>query len=155
MLKNYQPGTRMLVVAANGSTLLANYRGTALTIDEAGGYFTFSASTAYTAGDYRYVIKDSDGDIIESGIFRILPSLGTGVDSRTSAQKALDAIIATIEGLATDKNESVAVDSMNLKRKTSHELLALKNHYQEQVDAELASMAGGQAANEYYTRFTK
>jgi hypothetical protein len=146
-----QAGTLYRHPAASGSKLTANNGTSVIAINEADGYISFSASTTYAAGNYRYVITDSDGLVTESGRFDMLPSLASG-DGRTPNQKILAIIDDVIAGRASQSQLSVSVGDKAIRYMTHAELLDMRSHYEELVDSEAAALSGFNNQN-YVTRF--
>lgn len=151
--KYIQTGVKTRIATSDDYTLKANSKGVALEIEEADGYITFPAATAYIPGLYRYVIVDEDDLIVESGTFEILPSLASG-DARTAKQKIVDLIDDVIAGRATQAQLSVAVGDMRVQYMPMDELLSFRAYYAELAEEEVAAIAG-KNSNEYYARFTK
>lgn len=152
MLPSYiQAGTLYQHPASTGSTLTANNGTAIITINESGGYISFSASSTYASGSYRYVITDATGAATESGCFEMLPSLASG-DGRTKNQKILAAIDDVIEGRSTQNQLSVAVGDKSIRYMTHAELLEMRSHYAELVDDESAAISGFNNQS-YVTRF--
>jgi len=142
MLPSYiQAGTLYQHPANTGSKLTANNGTSVISINESGGYISFSASTAYASGLYRYVITDSTGVVTESGCFEMLPSLASG-DGRTQNQKILAMIDDVIAGRATQNQLSVSVGDKSIRYMTHAELLEMRSHYAELVDNEAAAISG-------------
>lgn len=89
-----------------------------------------------------YVAKAENiaGDVytVLSGSVQVLPDLATSgpIDTRTHAQKVLDAIKASIEGRATKDEQEYTIKDRSLKRMTIEELLKFKALYEKEVALE-------------------
>jgi len=148
-----QAGVKTAIEAETGYTLTANNGSVAISIAESGGYITFPAATSYTSGTYRYHITDTDGVVTEAGIFDIMPKLASG-DGRTPNQILLAAIDAVLAGRASSNQLALTVDDKSIRYMSHAELLLLRAHYADLVDAEIAGL-GGVDPNSYYSRFSK
>lgn len=109
----------------------------------------------YTAGTYfwqAFVSKSGDRKPVDSGRIDILENpidITQPKDGRTHARRVLDSINAVLEGRAThDQQRYVlqavgrSVDKMPIK-----ELLAFRDYYLTEVQAEEAAAAGGKNRN--------
>jgi hypothetical protein len=92
------------------------------------------ATTAgYKHGDYKWYSYVDDGTSrynVASGSISILPDPSTVTDSRSHVKKTLDAIEATIEGVATNDQKAYTIAGRSLQRYGLDELLMLKDRYQ-------------------------
>lgn len=105
-----------------------------------------ATSALWAPGDYDYqavVVKGTEEHTVEVGSLKILVNLRTlpqGYDSRTHAQKMLDAIIALEESRATKEESEYLIGtgptSRHLKHLTPNELLIWRRHYQVEVEQE-------------------
>ncbi len=101
-----------------------------------------ATTTQYKAGEYIYTViieRDSDSERkkISQGSMTLRPALDTdNGDIRTHAQKVLDAIEATIEGVASKQQQSYSIAGRSLSRYSHSDLLMLRKTYQERVNKE-------------------
>lgn len=141
--------TRVAYSADGPVSLVANCAGVVLTLTgvlQADGTYlvTFPAATAYTAGVYTYLATENVSGIvtrIDSGTFRILPSLVSG-DARSRARVILDAIEAVILGRATRNQRNVTVGDKTIGYMSHAELVAARDYWREEVEAEEAEDLG-------------
>lgn len=104
-----------------------------------GHQITVSASTsgAYPAGLYtatKYVTKTATGERYTLGQIPItihpdLAAATTATDTRSHAQKVLDAIEAVIEGRAKSGDQEITIDGTRLVNMTVDQLLKLRSTY--------------------------
>lgn len=128
-----------------------------------------SETTGFSAvlGDAVWIAKLTlstdtyDGGYGLTEILENPDSATTALDLRSHAKIVLDAIEACIEGSATREEGSLTVDfggvSRALQFRPLTELLAMKRHYQDLVDAENAEAAvaaGKPSGNRVLVRFT-
>lgn len=100
----------------------------------------------WTVGQYffsGYVYKDGDRFKVDQGEFEVTPDFqsGTGaLDVRSDNQKALDAIVATINGSASYAEQSFEINGKQIVRFTIGELLKAKAYLEDEVAKEKASL---------------
>lgn len=115
--------------------------------------FTVAASTTanWLPGTYRVVGKVADGTsthTVSIANIEILRDLSTSdnYDTRSHAQKCLDAINTVLEGKATRDVLQTTIAGQSIGRMSFNELLAAKAHYQDIVNGEAVS-AGTKGRN--------
>lgn len=107
-----------------------------------------SDTGAWTAGDYAYTIRATDGTNVhevESGRVRITPDLATaeaGFDGRSANRIALEAIEAVIAKRASLDQERYRINNRELYRTPVADLIKLRAHYVALVSKEEASRKG-------------
>ena len=137
-----------------------------LTAVKTGSLHTFSATAAvtatWTAGDYWYSIRATDGtDIveIESSTLAIGDDLGaslTSYDGRKHAERVLEAIEAVIEGRATSDQQSYKINNREIVRIPIADLLRWRDKYRAEVSMiKSAATLGGGLGQRVNVRFTK
>lgn len=115
---------------------------------------------AYAAGRYEWaarVTDSTDTHTIATGIWQILPALGTALDTRSHARRMLDAINALIEGRAVDGDIDVVRTTIG-DHTTEFDLptlIKLRGQYAALVASEdrAAAMARGERAGTLQLRF--
>jgi len=118
-----------------------------------------SATTAaYPPGRYGYtalVSLSGDRIAVGSGSIEILPDVASldSLDSRTFAEKTLDALEAVISGKASKDQLQYALNGMSLARYTWDELIKARNYFRGEVQKEQRAKAG-KKANKVYVRFS-
>lgn len=137
--------------ATDGWTLTYSFRGKELaqidvesTAD--GSLHSFNVSSATTSawipGKYVGVAKVSDGSeshTIWKGYLEVFPDLSqqdANFDTRSHAQKCLDAINTVLEGKATRDVLSTTIAGQSISRMSFSELLSAKAHYENIVAGE-------------------
>ncbi|MEO1221842.1 MAG: hypothetical protein AAFY42_10900 [Pseudomonadota bacterium] len=93
-----------------------------------------AASSALQVGDHRYLIaatKDGDRASLDFGTVHVLPDpAADGVDQRSAAKRALDAIDAVLENRAGSEDvEYTFEDGRSIKKVPHGELLMVRKHY--------------------------
>lgn len=120
-----------------------------------------STSSAWAPGRYRwqaYVAKGAERITLAAGEIEIkanLAAVTTGLDTRSHAQRTLDAIEATIEGRASADVQQYEIAGRRLSKIPLPELLELRDRYRRDVRAEKASEALAQGLapkNRLYVR---
>ena len=141
-------------------TLTADFRAseaTAITAvasaDSDGTSHLFNVAAATTAqwlpAVYRGIIRASNGShtaTIWTGTLEVLSDyaqMESGTDTRSHAQKCLDAIESVLEGKATRDALSTTIAGQSITRMTFDELLRAKTFYQSVVDQENAKDLAG------------
>lgn len=116
-----------------------------------------SISSGYQSGEYAYTIYFSDGTdrfTYESGFVSVLPDLtATAIDTRTPAQKALEAIKATIQGVATTAHQQMSINGRSLSRYSIDELLKLKSDIEKDIKSEERANQFGKTGKKILVRF--
>lgn len=119
-----------------------------------------AATTAsYVANDYDWRSRVSfNGEVftISTGRIKILPSMATAVDLRSSARTALEAVNAVLENRATSATAEYEIAGRKLKYIPIPELLALRSRLQQDVRAEddaQRAASGLGSRNRIYVRF--
>lgn len=102
-----------------------------------------TTTAAWAAGSYSwaaYVTKAGQRFTVDSGVITISPDPGvvSSLDSRTHAQRVLEAIQAVIEGRATRDQEEYTIGNRSLKRTPLRDLMLLRDRYRAEVNAEAA-----------------
>lgn len=110
---------------------------------------TAATSAAYVAGDYdvvAYVQNGAQRKTLESGKFKILPNLAgatAGIDTRSAAQKCLDALDAA---LATYGNKAYMqeyeIAGRRMKFTSLADFIKARNQLKAEVAREAAKQAG-------------
>jgi hypothetical protein len=110
-------------------------------------------TAGYTDGDYKwfsYVVDSGDTvrHSIASGTVTIKPDQSSDTDARSHVKKVLDAIKATIEGIASKEQQSYSIAGRSLSRYTPSELYDLKKEYEALYTRELSdeSIANGEGS---------
>lgn len=124
-----------------------------LTATVVDGVFRFeipaATSAAYVAGPHAYSLRLSNGATVaeaEAGSLSIaanLASAAAGFDSRTHAQKTLDAIEAVIAQRATMDQMRYRINNRELERTPIADLLKLRATYRAEVAREQRAARGG------------
>ena len=102
-------------------------------------------TVGWTTGEYRYeayVYKYGERHTVEFGRSTVTPDfqLGTGgLDIRTTNEKILDAIIATIQGTATTAEQQMSIGNKSISRFSPLELEDLRGRYEYYVRRERAA----------------
>lgn len=101
----------------------------------------FATTAGYKSGRYKYAVRVTDGTlsyVAAEGWLEVKPNpAATGNrDHRSWARRALDAVEATIEGRATDAQQSMTIRDRSVSRYTLKELLDLRNTLREEVRSE-------------------
>ena len=105
------------------------------------------ADSAETVGVYRWqsyatLMDDSERYLVESGTCEILTdfaSESSGYDPRTSAEKMLDALNATLVGKASQDQLSLSIQGRSLQRMDPAELLTWRSKMKTEVKREQAA----------------
>jgi hypothetical protein len=117
----------------------------AVTVDAA-------TTAAWDAGSYRvqaYVTKGTDRHTIGTGLVRVLPNLAAatgGLDTRTHAQKVLDAINGWLESQAPVYG-AMEINGRKISYYPLADLLKLRDRYQLAVNTEQRLAGGGLGGN--------
>ena len=114
--------------------------------------FTETATNTKTwkAGHYRYALvasrKQGDDVVqVDSGTMEIIPDLlamTDGTDTRSHAQKVLEAIEAVLEGRARKDQSKYKINNRELERTPLPELLEFRKTYKAEVARELRKAKG-------------
>jgi hypothetical protein len=113
------------------------------------------ATAAWAAGTYSwhsYVTKAAESYSVATGSIQLLANPRTttsGLDLRTNAQIALDAVQATLSGKATSGTSSYRIGERELRSYTITELIQLESKLKADVAREInaARIAAGQPSN--------
>ena len=104
-----------------------------------------SITATWTAGEYRWFfqVANSDSYILEEGIVKILPQISalSGIDSRSTVKKVLDALNSLIEGKATKDIETYSIAGRSLTKMNMRDVLRWQKYYKELYRRELADEA--------------
>lgn len=152
--KAIQAGVTLKISAKPGDTLTANSGTHIITLTESGGYFTLAHDANYQPGRYRYTITDTSNELVDAGIFQMLPSLATG-DGRTETQRIYEAICARLAGTATQGQASIQIDGKSIRYLTISELERAKRVYEELLEDEITEITGKSRTDSYYAKFTR
>ena len=118
------------------------------------------STSVWLPGLYRgvaYVTDGTDRYTIWSGTLEVLPDLaqaGDNYDTRTHAERCLDAINLVLEGKATRDVLMTTIAGQSITRLSFDELLRAKAYYESIVAAERAKERGG-AGLQILARFTR
>lgn len=102
-------------------------------------------TVGWTTGQYRYeayVYKAGERHKVDFGRFEITPDFQLGVgglDIRTTNEKILDAIIATIQGTASSAEQQMSIGNKSISRFSPMELEDLRARYEYYVRRERAA----------------
>jgi len=94
-----------------------------------------SATASYTVGIYywdAYITKDSDSERIriDSGQWEVIENLATATtDPRSSNKKIYDAVLAVIEGRASQDQMSYSIAGRSLSRMSIQDLISFEGIY--------------------------
>ena len=94
-----------------------------------------SATASYTVGIYywdAYITKDSDSERIriDSGQWEVIENLATATtDPRSSSKKIYDAVLAVIEGRASQDQMSYSIAGRSLSRMSIQDLIKFEGIY--------------------------
>lgn len=107
-----------------------------------------ATSAGWSAGAYAYAVRVTDGaDVwqLERGEIEIegdLTAALAGADHSTHAQRVLAAIDAILEDKATLAQQSYTINGRTLMRRSTRELMALRQVYSRKVAREKARARG-------------
>ena len=121
-----------------------------------------AVTDAFTAGDYKWFsyVEDAGETVrysVASGSMTVNPDQSSDTDARSHAKKTLDAICATIEGIATKEQQSYSIAGRSLSRYTPAELYEFKQQYEALYNKELQDeniANGGGSGRTVKVRFT-
>jgi len=99
------------------------------------GFYSWAAFVE--KGSERYSVSRGTLEIRVSSV-----AMPAGFDSRTHAQKTLEAIKAVIEKRATMDQQEYTIQGRQLKRMPMADLIAFRKEYERMVNSELATEAG-------------
>jgi hypothetical protein len=128
------------------------------TPDGCGGHLvsiSVAQTTTWPAGAYQWrarALRAAEAVTILSGSLQVLPAFGAAIDARSSAQKALDAVIETLSGRASSATAEYEIEGRKLKYIPIGELLRLKSHLTQEVAKERAA-AGAAPIGRIYVRW--
>jgi enamine deaminase RidA (YjgF/YER057c/UK114 family) len=98
-----------------------------------------STTSGWAAGPYSWsswVEKAGESYTVESGQITILPDprqVAAGLDSRSQAEQALDAINAKLAGKASDAIERYTINGREIRYYPLADLIKLRSHFVQQV----------------------
>jgi len=102
--------------------------------------YTAASSASVSPGRYEWFARCSKAGIVQTiarGEVQVAPNISaTGIDSRSSARAALDAIQKRLTGVATDAVLKYEIAGRRLEHYSLTELLALESRLQQEVRAE-------------------
>ena len=111
----------------------------------------------YSPGEYAYSIvlfSADDRHTIETGFTHVIADLAsTGADSRNKYRKIVDAIDASVLGLATAAQKQVTINGRAIERFTPEELIVLRDKYAKLAQSEERAIKGLSPAKKVYVRF--
>jgi len=96
----------------------------------------------YLPGRYQwqsYIIRSSDNERItlDTGVFTVTADLAKSInDPRSDARKGLNAVTAVLNGRASKDQEAYSINNRSLSRTPLPDLIALKKHFQAEVNRE-------------------
>ena len=126
--------------------------------------FSLTAATtaAYEAGSYEFkliIINGTDKFLLRSGSINIIEDFIAatgGIDPRSQVKKTLDAINASILGVASKEESEYSIQGKNLKRMDINSLILARGKYEsfykQEQDADRLK-AGLQTRKKIYLRF--
>jgi hypothetical protein len=116
------------------------------TASPSGDAFAMSLSTADTSalspGRYTlsaYVEQTGKRVLVDQRDLEVKPDLSAAADRRSYAQRALEAIEATILGAASNSQQQVEIDGRSISRYTPEQLIVLRDRLKREVEAEKAA----------------
>lgn len=119
-----------------------------------------SVTSGYSAGDYTLVVSVISGDNrYRLGVYNVEITADlsqAAADLRSDAQKVLDALTASINGLATDNQLAMSIGGRSISRMSLDELINAKERYEQIVAKEQAAqdrVDGKAARNTVRVRF--
>lgn len=122
--------------------------------------FAFSISSTTTADfikrDYKYQViasKSGEVELYEEGDVVIYPLLSATGDYRTDNEIMLDAIIATMKGIATREQRSLKFADREFEYLTLDELIKAKKYYEAEVRKERNIASGKKAIPRILERY--
>lgn len=118
---------------------------------------TASETAAYPAGQYAYslVLFSTDERItVESGFVTVIANLeNDGASTKNKYQVIVDAIDASVLGLATAAQKQVTINGKAIERFTPEDLIQLRNKYEKLAKSEARRIDGQPANRKIYVRF--
>lgn len=129
------------------------------TADGAGGHLlsiTVAQSALWPAGTYQWrarALKALEAVTVLSGSLQVLPAYSAAIDARSTAQKALDAVIETLGGRASSATAEYEIEGRKLKFIPIADLLRLKSHLTQEVAKERATLTGASLSSRIYVRW--
>lgn len=122
---------------------------------------TSTTSSAFVAGSYFWALEAIDGNdrtTLATGTVEILPDTGTvptPFDTRTHAQRMLDAIEATLEGRITADVQVLSIRGRSVTKIPAAELLVMRDKYRAEVQRERVASGLAPARNKVFVRFAR
>jgi hypothetical protein len=119
-------------VTATGTVVNGEFRislSSAVTAPMQPGRWYWSAYLTRTSDNQR--VQIDDGEMTVEANRAVDPS-----DTRSHAQRTLDAIMAVIEGRATEDVQSYTIGGRQINKMGPDDLIRWKNHYRQEVEAE-------------------
>lgn len=100
-----------------------------------------SVTATYPPGEYRFVARVSDGTTFKTVAngwtsVQMDPAAAGIHDTRSWAQRTLEALEATLEGKATSDQLSISIQGRSISRMTPTELMDWRNRLRAEVRAE-------------------
>jgi len=145
-------GWSLKVRLAPRGTAVGSGAAVTLTATASGDVYTVQASAALTAtwapgawGWATWVEKAGERYTVAQGQITVLPdsaALAGGTDTRTHAERTLEAIEAVIEGTAGRAHQEYEVAGRRLKFTPITELLVLRDRYRAEVRSQQAAAKG-------------
>lgn len=145
-------GWALKVRLAPRGTAVGSGAAVTLTATSAGDVFTAQAAASLTAtwapgawGWATWVEKAGERYTVAQGQITVVPdsaNLAGGTDTRTHAERTLEAIEAVIEGTAGRAHQEYEVSGRRLKFTPIAELLVLRDRYRAEVRSQRAAASG-------------
>lgn len=149
-------------IRGNGTGMAQSYSNQNIT-----GDYLFNVSkrdtVSWVVGKYRfegYVYKDGERHRVDFGEFVVEPDFQNGtsaLDYRSNAQKALDAVSATLLGTASVAEKQFQIGGKMIERFSPSELIKLKTYFENEVAAEKRvdkTTLGKSGGNKVLVRFS-
>lgn len=144
-LASYPASTWTLTFYFVNSTTAFNFAATASGNDHA---ISVAAATtgAYTAGRYQWTARVTDGSdvfTVGAGWMQVKPDPTTAHDARSQTRIIYDAVLATLQGRATNGDQAVQINGRSISRIPISELRQWQEQLAEEVRVEEESESTG------------
>jgi hypothetical protein len=118
---------------------------------------TAAETALYAAGQYAYslvLFNVEERITLESGFVTVIANLETtGANTKNKYQIIVDAIDASVLGLATSAQKQVTINGRAIERFTPDELIKLRDKYAKLAQTEQRNQNGKPANRKIYVRF--